>query len=269
MAMIFQILSRLSRVRITLGYALVLVGVSAALVDLGPRVRAQVIAQASTNLHNLAHGHLATLFGSAFVTDAGPIWFWLPCLVCLLALAELIWRSGRLALVFVTGHVGATLLVAVGLTAAIEFGWLPLSISRASDVGVSYGAVAVLGALTAAIPRRWKPAWLGWWVPVGIVAAVLSDDFTDVGHTIALALGMLVSTRLPGPARWTPVRYALLAVGASFGFLILAHGQWTTLIGGAVGLLGALAAMGISRSRRARRQLSAAALAPAEPALNT
>ena len=73
MAMIFQILSRLSRVRITLGYALVLVGVSAALVDLGPRVRAQVIAQASTNLHNLAHGHLATLFGSAFVTDAGPI----------------------------------------------------------------------------------------------------------------------------------------------------------------------------------------------------
>ncbi|MDT5354679.1 MAG: hypothetical protein QOJ56_3211 [Mycobacterium sp.] len=269
MAMIFQILSRLSRVRITLGYALVLVGVSAALVDLGPRVRAQVIAQASTNLHNLAHGHLATLFGSAFVTDAGPIWFWLPCLVCLLALAELIWRSGRLALVFVTGHVGATLLVAVGLTAAIEFGWLPLSISRASDVGVSYGAVAVLGALTAAIPRRWRPAWLGWWVPVGIVAAVLSDDFTDVGHTIGLALGMLVSTRLPGPVRWTPVRYALLAVGASFGFLILAHGEWTTLIGGAVGLLGGLAAMGISRSRRARRQLSAAALAPAEPALNT
>ena len=114
MAMIFQILSRLSRVRITLGYAAVLVGVSATLVDLGPRVRAQVIAQASTNLHNLAHGHLATLFGSAFVTDAGPMYFWLPCLVCLLALAELIWRSGRLALVFVTGHIGATLLVAVG-----------------------------------------------------------------------------------------------------------------------------------------------------------
>ena len=173
--------------------------VSAALVDLGPRVRAQVIAQASTNLHNLAHGHLATLFGSAFVTDAGPMYFWLPCLVCLLALAELIWRSGRLAIVFVTGHIGATLLVAVGLTAAIEFGWLPLSISRASDVGVSYGAVAVLGALTAAIPSRWRPAWIGWWVPVGIAAAALGDDFTDVGHSVALVLGMLVSLRLGGP----------------------------------------------------------------------
>ncbi|HME77557.1 MAG TPA: rhomboid-like protein, partial [Mycobacterium sp.] len=191
--MIFRLLSPLGRVRITLGYALVLVTVSAVLVELGPRVRAHVIALASTNLHNLAHGHVATLFGSAFVTDAGPIWFWLPCLVCLLALAELMWRSGRLALVFVTGHVGATLLVAVGLTAAIELGWLPLSISRASDVGVSYGALAVLGALTAAVPRRWRPIWLGWWLPVGIVAAILNDDFTDVGHSIALALGMLVS----------------------------------------------------------------------------
>jgi hypothetical protein len=268
MAMKFGILSRLARVRITLGYALALATVSVALVVLGPRVRAHVIALASTNLHNLAHGHLGTLFGSAFVTDAGPIWFWLPCLVCLLALAELIWRSGRLALVFVTGHVGTTLLVAIGLTAAIEVGYLPLSISRASDVGVSYGAVAVVGALTAAVPRRWKPAWLGWWVPVGIAAAVLSDDFTDVGHTIALALGLLVSTRLAGPVQWTPVRYALLAVGGSFGFLMLVHGEWTTLIAGAVGLLGAVAAVGIARSRAARRRVPEAALAAAEPALN-
>ena len=267
MAMMFGILSRLGRVRITLGYALVLRTVSAVLVELGPRVRAHVIALASTNLHNLAHGHLATLFGSAFVTDAGPIWFWLPCLVCLLALAELIWRSGRLALVFVTGHVGATLLVAVGLTAAIELGWLPLSISRASDVGVSYGAVAVLGALTAAVPRWWRPIWLGWWLPVGIVAAVLSDDFTDVGHFIALVLGMLVSTRLAGPAHWTPVRCALLAVGASFGFLILAHGEWTTLIGGVVGLVGALAAVGISRTLH-RRRLPVAPVVASEPVLN-
>jgi Rhomboid-like protein len=264
--MVIGMLSRLARVRITLGYAFALTSVSVALVVLGPRARQHVIALASTNLHNLAHGHLATLFGSAFVTDAGPIWFWLPCLVCLLALAELIWRSGRLALVFVTGHIGTTLLVALGLTAAIEFGWLPLSISRASDVGVSYGAVAVLGALTAAIPRRWRPAWVGWWLPVGIASAALSADFTDVGHAIALALGMLASTRLAGPARWTPVRYALLAVGASFGFLMLAHGEWTTLIGAAGGLLGAVAATGITRSRMARRRVPVAALAAAEPA---
>ncbi|MGA8543638.1 MAG: rhomboid-like protein [Mycobacterium sp.] len=266
--MIFGFLSRVARVRITLGYAFALMSVSVALVVLGPRVREHVIGQASTNLHNLAHGHLATLFGSAFITDSGPIWFWLPCLVCLLALAELTWRSGRLALVFVTGHVGTTLLVAAGLTAAIEFGWLPMSISRASDVGVSYGAVAVLGALTAAVPRAWRPAWIGWWLPVGIASAALGDDFTDVGHSVALVLGMLVSTRLVGPAQWTRLRYALLGVGASFGFLMLAHGQWTSLVGGAVGLVGALAAVAIARARAMRRQLPVAALAAPAPALN-
>jgi hypothetical protein len=253
MAMIVQILSRLSRVRITLGYAAVLIGVSAALVDLGPRARAHVIAQASTNLHNLAHGHLATLLDSAFVTESGPMYFWLPCLVCLLALAELIWRSGRLAIVFVTGHIGATLLVAIGLTAAIEFGWLPLSVSRASDVGVSYGAVAVLGALTAA---------------VGLAAAALGDDFTDVGHAVALVLGMLVSLRLGGPARWTQVRYGLLAVSAVFGFFLLAHGAWSMWGAAAVGALGAVAAELITHSRTVRRRVGLPELAP-EPALNS
>jgi hypothetical protein len=266
--MILRILSPLSRVRITLGYAAVLIGVSAALVELGPRVRAHVIAQASTNLHNLAHGNLETLFGSAFVTDAGPMYFWLPCLVCLLALAELIWRSGRLAVVFVTGHIGATLLVACGLTTAIELHWLPLKIARASDVGVSYGAVAVLGALTAALPRRWRPIWIGWWVPVAIAAALLGDDFTDVGHAVALFLGMAVSLRLGGPARWTQVRCALLAVSAIFGFFMLAHGSWSMLGAAAVGAVGALVAELIARSRTARRRLELAALAP-EPALNS
>lgn len=265
--MIFGLLSRLARVRITLGYAFALLSVSVALVVLGPRVREHVIVLASTNLHNLAHGHLATLFGSAFVTDAGPIWFWLPGLVCLLALAELTWRSGRLALVFVTGHVGATLLVAGGLTAAIELGWLPLSIARASDVGVSYGAVAVLGALTAAIPPQWRPAWICWWLPIAITSAALGEDFTDVGHSIALVLGMLVAMRLAGPAKWTRMRLALLGVGGSFGFLMLAHGEWTTVIGGAVGLLCALTAGWITRSRMVREPLPVAALTP-EPALN-
>ena len=60
------------------------------------------------------------------------------------ALAELFWRSGRLILAFGLGHVGATLIVAVGLAAAIRFGWLPISVAHASDVGMSYGAVAVL-----------------------------------------------------------------------------------------------------------------------------
>lgn len=259
MPMIFDILSRLARVRFTVGYAASLAAVSTALLILGPQVREQVVRNASTNLHNLAHGNFETLFGSAFVTDTGPIWFWLPGLVCLLALAELIWRTGRLTIVFVTGHVGATLLVAVGLTAAIEFGWAPLSIARASDVGMSYGAAAVLGALTAAVPHRWRPAWIGWWVPAGIAAAAAGVDFTDAGHAVALMLGMLVAPRLAGPARWTRVRYVLLGVGAAFGFVLLAHTGWSVLAGVGVGALGAVAAEGVVRFQMMRRPMPALA----------
>lgn len=253
MAMILDMLSRLARVRFTVGYAASLAAVSTVLLILGPQVREQVVRNASTNLHNLAHGNLGTLFGSAFVTDAGPMWFWLPGLVCLLALAELLWRTGRLTVVFLTGHIGATLLVAAGLTAAVELRWLPLSIARASDVGMSYGAVAVLGALTAAIPRRWRPLWIGWWVPAGIAAAAAGAEFTDAGHAIGLVLGMLVALRLRGPARWTRLRYLLLGVGAAFGFVLLAHTGWSVLAGVVAGALGAVAADAVVRLRQVRR----------------
>jgi hypothetical protein len=238
--MLLRLLTALARVRVTLTYAVIVTCVTCALYVLGPQVQDRVIRHTSTNLHNLSHGHLGTLLGSAFVVDAGPIYVWLPGLVCLLALAESLWRSGRLVVAFVTGHVGATLLVAMGLTAAVELGWLPLSVSRATDVGMSYGAAAALGSLTAAIPRRWLAAWLGWWIAVGVAMVAVGRDFTDVGHAVALALGMVVSARFGRPADWTPARYVLLAVATAFGFLVLASTDLVVataagLAGGVVG----------------------------------
>ena len=179
--MVFEVLASLARVRVTVAYAVIVTCVTSALLELGPQVQDRVIRHASTNLHNLSHGHFGTLLDSAFVVDAGPIYVWLPGLVCLLALAELLWGSGRLVVAFASGTSGATLLVAVGLTAAVELGWLPVSVSRATDVGMSYGAAAVLGALTAAIPRRWRSAWIGWWLAVGVAVVAVGRDFTDVG----------------------------------------------------------------------------------------
>ena len=132
--MLTRTFSTLLRLRLTVGYAVTLVVVAATLVVLGPRVQDHVIQHMSTNLHNLGHGRLATLIGSAFVTSEGPMWVWLPGLVCLLALAELLWRSRRVLITFTLGHVGATLIVAAGLATAIEVGWLPLSVARDPDV---------------------------------------------------------------------------------------------------------------------------------------
>src|ERR1700744_4052399 len=156
------IFARLARVRFTVGYVAILAVVSYAMLALGPRAHDLAIQHASTNLHNLSHGRLSTLLDSAFVVDAGPIIFWMPFLTCLLVLAELHLNTVRLLVASVVGQIGATLVVAAALAAAVQMNWLPVSITHAADVGMSYGALAVLGALTATIPKAWRPAWIGW-----------------------------------------------------------------------------------------------------------
>ena len=254
--MLFGLLRALARIRVTVAYAVILVGVTTVLLALGPRVENRVISHASTNLHNLSHGHLGTLFVSAFVIEAGPIYVWLPGLMCLLALAELMWRRRRLVVAFAVGHIGATLLVAVGLTAAVELGWQSTDVTRATDVGMSYGASAVLGALSAAIPRRWRPAWTGWWVAVAAAVVAVNRDFTDVGHALALVLGVLVSTRFGRAAEWTPLRSLLLVVASAFGFLMLANNTLTMIVASGLGVVGAVHAEAVVGRRTARRQAS-------------
>jgi hypothetical protein len=245
-------LSGAASVRITAAYAIVLVAVSLRLTALGPRARDEVVSRMSTNLHNLSHGHLSTLIGSAFVDGGGTIYFWLPELVCLLALGELIWRSKGLVVAFAVGHIGATLIVAVGLTVALEAGWLPFSIAHASDVGMSYGAVSVLGALTASIPSRLRPAWVGWWLGVAVTAAAVSADFTAIGHVLALLLGMGLSFRLPMIAYWTLLRMLLLLVGSAFGYFVMSGSSVAATAGGLAGALIAVVA-GLRRARRVSR----------------
>jgi len=221
MEMLSRILSSLAPVRATAVYATVLFVIASVLWALGPQAESRVVDQLSTNLHNLRHGQFGTLLGSAFVTSEGQTYLLLPGLVCLLALAELLWCSRGLIQVFAIGHVGATLVVAAGLVAAIKLGWVPVAIAGVRDVGLSYGAVAVLGALTAAIPSRWRLAWVVGWLTVAGVVVASGADFTAAGHTVALILGMLVSTRLQLDTQWTIARSALLGIAVLFGLLLL------------------------------------------------
>jgi hypothetical protein len=250
--MVRGLLRAVVRIRVTVVYAAVLTAVTTALTTLEPSVQDRIIRHASTNLHNLSHGHIGTLLASAIVIDAGPIYLWLPGLFCLLAIAELMWRSRRLVVAFVVGHIGATLLVAVGLTAAVELSWLSTDVTRATDVGMSYGASAVLGSLTSAVPRRWRPAWAGWWLAVALTVVGLGGDFTAVGHATALMLGMAVATRFGAADRWTPLRWLLLGAGTCFGFLMLAGGGSTLVLATAVGLIGAALGELLFGRRRAR-----------------
>lgn len=241
------VMARLGRVRVTLLYAAALAAVAVTVAHLRPQVQHSLMRHVSTNLHNLGEGKVGTLISSAFVNEAGPVYLWLPGLVALLALGELLWESRRLVVTFVIGHVGATLLVAAGITAALMAGWVSHSIVNATDVGMSYGAVAVLGSFTAAIPRRWRAGWAGGWLAVAVGSAVLSGgDFTNVGHAVALVLGMAIGTRFGSPQHWTLPRYALLVVAAGFSYLLMAYGDLTITATAGLGLLGAAVAQSIS-----------------------
>ena len=222
---------RLPRIPVTVAYAAMLVAVTVGLATLDPAVHDRVIGYASTNLHNLGEGRVGTLIASALIADDGRFFLWLPGLICLLAVAELLWRSRRLLVVFLVGHIGTTLVVAAGLVVAVESGWLPWSISRVADVGVSYGVLTVVGALTAVVPARLKPAWLGWWLAGSIAVLVASDDFIEAAHVVALLLGLVLSTRLDSPVCWTRGKAVTFGVGVCFGYAVLVHTPELAVVG--------------------------------------
>lgn len=256
-------LSWLSRLKVTLTLAAALAAVAFALLHFGPKFEANVIRSASTNLQNLGEGRIGTLISSAFVNPVDSIQIWLPGVVAVLALGELLWHSRRLLVAFAVGHIGATLLVAAGLAAALALGLQSHSIVDVADVGMSYGVVGVLGTFTAAIPRRWRAAWTGWWLAVALGSTVLNGgDFTAVGHALALILGMGVGIRFAQPTQWTLTRYALLVIAGGFGYLLIASGRDLGTVA-AIGLLGAALAQVVSVIWQvvARSQTNSSALA--------
>ena len=158
------------------------------------------IQHASTNLVNLEHGRVATLVTSAVIGAAGSSLRWWLTIAAVLAVGEVCWGSLRLVVVFLAGHVGATALVAVGLAVGEWQGWFPASLMSAPDVGVSYGMVAIVGALVSRLPRPVAIAWAGAWLLLLVREFPAFPNFTDAGHLCALGIGLalarvLMSTR--------------------------------------------------------------------------
>ncbi|HYZ66479.1 MAG TPA: hypothetical protein VE666_01505, partial [Mycobacterium sp.] len=91
-------------------------------------------------------------------------------------------------------------------------------------------------------------------------AVVVGRDFTDVGHAVALVLGMLLATRFRRPEHWTPGRFVMLGVAASFGYLVLASTD--LLVATAAGLAGAVIGEAFTRYRKAYTPASNACEAP-------
>ncbi len=218
-----EALHNVRRIPLTLTYVAIVGSLSVLISVLGASTETTIIERASTNLHNLTHGHLATLIGSAFLTGGGPDWILVPLLAGLLAGAELLGGSRRLIGVFAVGHIGATLAVAAGLLIGVSSGWLSTTVAHAQDVGVSYGCAALLGAMTTLLPMRWRPTWSFSLIVAATIGVTLAHTFTSTGHLIALCIGLTIAYFVPVQHRPEPITVgigAMLAVGLMFGIAI-------------------------------------------------
>lgn len=201
----------LRAVPFTASYAALLSLTSAVFGALDYDTQAEVVRAASTNLTNLGNGHVETLLISALV-QAEPGLPGVVPVIGALAAAELVLGWRRTLAVFVAGHVGATLVVAVALAIGALPGVVAEQVRDAVDTGPSYGTAAVLGAglLVATVRAVRRPgAKRVLWATgagVGFLGALLitvrelaeEPSFTAWGHLLALLTGAAVGVVLVG-----------------------------------------------------------------------
>jgi hypothetical protein len=189
------------------------------------RTSAALLATHSTNLHNLRDDPVGVLVTSAFyLPSSGPI-RWLVPFALVMAPVERWLGSIRSIVAFATGHVVATVVVAV----VLDRGLISFTDSDTTrftiDVGVSYGYYCIAALFTyRLVGRRWWPwAWavvLSAWV---IVPFVADRTFTSFGHLVTTGVGFaLFPLSLAAPVRarrslpiWAPPAATVEASKAS------------------------------------------------------
>ncbi|WSU56134.1 hypothetical protein OG254_32695 [Streptomyces sp. NBC_01092] len=167
----------------------------------------------STDVAHLLHTPVVVLFASALWIAGG---IWAPYTLCLLLVLNALERrvgGVRAAVVFLVGHVLATLATEVPVGLAVLVGRLPDSSLHRLDYGVSFGVATSIGALTGML----RP-WLQWPV-LALFGALLvqdllhlTDPLTNWGHLIALVIGVGL---WPVVRRWRAAGAASPSVSAA------------------------------------------------------
>ncbi len=162
-----------------------------------------ILREHSTNLDQLRTNPVRVLIRSAFWVDGYLLLVWVVLFALVLAPAERWLGTVRWLLVFVAGHVGATLATAAGLWLAIRLKIAPTSLSDVIDVGVSYGFAALAAVFTYRLPPPGRWLWAGGLLAAACGAAIIGGTFSDFGHLAAVMIGfaMYPITRSAGVER--------------------------------------------------------------------
>ncbi|MFI1198601.1 rhomboid-like protein [Streptomyces sp. NPDC020883] len=164
------------------------------------REQARFIRHNSSNVHHLEVGKWWTLLTSGLVVDGVPVLLGIGAVAAALGLAEWRWGSARGMGVFLFGHVAATL-VTEGVMWLMRLAHLPGALSRARDVGISYGLVATIACLLTLGSRHSRRYGLPILAVFLAAAWAINQELADAGHLVALALGVVAAR-----SRWLRAR---------------------------------------------------------------
>ncbi|MGW3496452.1 rhomboid-like protein [Streptomyces sp. NPDC001020] len=175
----------------TFGYTAVLVVTSLFAKYADPSLVTALYRESSTDVAHLTQSPALVLVASALWIAGGVTSAFM--LVFLLVLTALERRIGgvRTAVVFLFGHVLATLATEIPVGVSVLAGELPRSSLHRLDYGISFGVAASVGALTGLL----RP-WLRWTMLIGFGAMLLQDliayvdPLSDWGHLLSLAIGV-------------------------------------------------------------------------------
>ncbi|MFI7409213.1 rhomboid-like protein [Streptomyces sp. NPDC049627] len=145
----------------------------------------------STDVAHLLRTPVLVLLASALWVAGGIVAPYTLCFLLVLTALERRIGGARTAVVFLCGHVLATLATEGPVGLAVLVGHLPDSSLHRLDYGISFGVATSIGALAGLL----RP-WLRWPVLVlfgGLLLQdllTLADPLTDWGHLIALVIGV-------------------------------------------------------------------------------
>jgi hypothetical protein len=184
-----QVVAVMTRFRFTAVLASLVVSLWTVMLAMSPAQQSAIVHANSTNVDNLLGGRIYTLLTSAVVLGSRAEILGVAAMVVLLVVAERAWGWLRVGVVFLFGHIVATLLVFAGLATGMAMHTIGAGLATADDVGISYGTVAVLGGLLAYQPWRRRRWWQALAVVVAVATVITLRDFTSIGHLTALVLG--------------------------------------------------------------------------------
>ncbi|MFF2147640.1 rhomboid-like protein [Kitasatospora sp. NPDC058190] len=180
------------RLWLTTVYVILLTVTASWLANESHAARARFVRHNSSNVHHMEVGKWWTMFTSGLVVDGVPAWAGIAAVAVALGLAEWRWGPARAGAVFAFGHLGATLLTEGAMWVMVT-ARIPGALSRARDVGISYGLVATVACLLALGPRPLRRYGLSALASALATAWAVDQQLADAGHLVALGLGVLAS----------------------------------------------------------------------------